>query len=400
MDHTHGFDLSNSSPSQQLNTSSQSTPRHPPSQFATNFRSQFSQQQFQSQFHPNLNPNLNPNFIPFNPYGFQPHFNHLNIGGPYEANWNLSPNRGFGRGAAVEGVQSSSPVESMPFFFAAGSSSPASPMSAAPQTNADFSNQDWSDNSDAEEKKGGRMNWTEEENLKLISSWLHHSKDSIKGNSQRSENFWKNIVAEFNSNVTEDRRRKVPQCKTHWTKTNKLVAHFNGCWIRMMRRRGSGESNDQVMANAHAVKDEQKWAKRKENQVTATNKRLKNTASGAYTSSSNQESQEATSPSKEPQPEGHKQAKARLKGKEKRHSSDMTLESLKTEKMKLYHEATQVKAVAMAKAAEATERKANVDLLNKYLEMTAVDTTGFSDVQLQRHEIALNFLQRKLSDEK
>ncbi|CAO2141687.1 unnamed protein product [Urochloa humidicola] len=188
----------------------------------------------------------------------------------------------------------------------------------------------------------------------------------------------------------------------------------------MMRRRGSGESDDQVMANAHAVykqesegnkpftldywwravKDEQKWAKRKENQVTATNKRLKNTASGAYTSSSNQESQEATSPSKEPRPEGHKQAKARLKGKEKRHSSDMTLESLKTEKMKLYHEATQVKAAAVAKAAEATERKANVDLLNKYLEMTAVDTTGFSDVQLQRHEIALNFLQRKLSDEK
>ncbi|CAL5080830.1 unnamed protein product [Urochloa decumbens] len=253
MDHMHGFNLSNSSPSQQPNTSSQSTPRHPPSQFTTNFPSQFSQQ-FQPQFPPNFNP--------FNPYGFQPPFNHFNIGGPYEGSYNLSPNRGFGRGAAVEGVRSSSPVESMPFFFAAGSSSPASPMSAAPRTNVDFSNQDWSDNSDAEEKKGGRMNWTEEENLKLISSWLHHSKDSIKGNSQRGENFWKNIVAEFNSNVT------------------------------------------------------------------------------------------------------------------------------------------QVKAAAMAKAAEATERRANVDLLNKYLEMTAVDTTGFNDVQLQRHEIALNFLQRKLSDEK
>jgi len=278
----------------------------------------------------------------------------------------------FGRGAAVEGVRSSSPVESMPFVLGAGSSSPASPMSAAPQMNEDFSNQEWSDNSEGEERKGGRMNWTEEENLKLISSWLHHSNDSVKGNSQKGENFWKNIVAEFNSNVPEDRRRKVPQCKTHWTKTNKLVVHFNGCLVRMMRARASGESDDQVMANAHAVykreskgnkpftldywwravKDQQKWAKRKENQDMTSSKRLKNNASGAYTSSSNQESEEA-SPSEKSRPEGQNQAKARMKGKEKKLTSDLTLESLKTGKMRLYHEATQVKAAAVAKVADA-----------------------------------------------
>jgi len=192
MDHTSGFNPSNSSPPVEPNTSSQSTPRNPQSLFATNFAPQLNQQ-FQSQFPPN-----------FNPYGFPPNFNPYNLGNPYEGNFNLSPNGVFGRGAAVEGVRSSSLVESMPFVLGAGSSSPASPMSAAPQMNEDFSNQEWSDNSEGEEKKGGCMNWTEEENLKLISSWLHHSNDSVKGNSQKGENFWKNIVAEFNSNVPED----------------------------------------------------------------------------------------------------------------------------------------------------------------------------------------------------
>ena len=407
MDHTSAFNPSNSSPPAEPNTSSQSTPRNPQSLFATNFAPQLNQQ-FQSQFPPNFNP--------FNPYGFPPNFNPYNLGNPYEGNFNLSPNGVFGRGAAVEGVRSSSPVESMPFVLGAGSSSPASSMSAAPQMNEDFSNQEWSDNSEGEEKKGGCMNWTEEENLKLISSWLHHSNDSVKGNSQKGENFWKNIVAEFNSNVPEDRRRKVPQCKTHWTKTNKLVVHFNGCWVRMMRARASGESDDKVMANAHAVykreskgnkpftldywwravKDQQKWAKRKENQDMTSSKRLKNNASGAYTSSSNQESEEA-SPSEKSRPEGQNQAKARMKGKEKKLTSDLTLESLKTGKMKLYHEATQVKAAAVAKAADATEKKATVDLLNKYIEMNTMDTTGFSDAQIKRHKIALNYLQTKLS---
>lgn len=120
MDHTSSFNPSNSSPLVEPNTSSQSTPRNPQSLFATNIAPQLNQQ-FQSQFPPNFNP--------FNPYGFPPNFNPYNLGNPYEGNFNLSPNGVFGRGAAVEGVRSSSPVESMPFVLGAGSSSPASSMS-------------------------------------------------------------------------------------------------------------------------------------------------------------------------------------------------------------------------------------------------------------------------------
>ena len=95
----------------------------------------------------------------------------------------------FGRGATSEAVQSSSPVKSMAFPHVVVGSSPASPISVAPQNNEDDTNQVWSDNSDDEEKKGGCMNWTEDEDLKLVSAWLHNSVDSVKGNGQKGNDF-------------------------------------------------------------------------------------------------------------------------------------------------------------------------------------------------------------------
>jgi hypothetical protein len=103
------------------------------------------------------------------------------------------------------------------------------------------------------------MNWSEEENSKLVSAWLHHSVDPVNGNSQKAEHFWKKIVEEFNSYVTPKRRRTIAQCKTHYSKTNNLVVHFNGCWIRMHHAHHSVESDDQIMTKARAIyKSEEK----------------------------------------------------------------------------------------------------------------------------------------------
>ena len=347
----------------------------------------------------------------YHPYGG------LHPGIPYEANFSFPPAGMFGRGAAIEGVRSSSPVESMAYSHGDVGSGPASPISPVQHNNmnADISNQEvWSDTSEGEEKKSGRMHWSEEEDLKLVSAWLHHSVDPVKGNSQKGESFWKNIVAEFNSNVRSERRRTVAQCKTHYTKTNKLVVHFNGCWIRMHHAYRSGESDDQIMAKAHAVykrethgraftldywwkavKDQPKWAKRSENQEMAANKRLKQTESGAYTSSSNQESEDGE-PVERSRPEGQKKAKAKMKGKEKKLTPEMSLESLKAERMKAYHEATKVRAEAVEKAAKATIEKTKVEMLEKYLNLLAEDTTGYSDKRKQGHDSALSYLQSQL----
>ncbi|KAJ1276957.1 hypothetical protein BS78_05G256600 [Paspalum vaginatum] len=403
MDDSSGFNASRSSPEQQIRAS-QSFARCPtPPQFNHQVPPQFNHQA-QHQFPPN-----------YNPYGmhlYPPQYNNQ-----YEANFNFAPGMGFGRGNGSEGVLSSSPVESMVFGQGVSGSSPASPISPAPQMNT-VNVEEWSDNSD-EEKKGGHMNWTEEENLKLVSAWLHNSVDAIKGNSQKGQDFWKKIVAEFNSNVTTDRRRSVSQCKTHYTKTNKIVVHFNGCWIRMKQAHGSGESDDQVMEKAHAlykreaeqkpftlvywwkaVKDQPKWANRGENQEINTNKRVKLNGSGAYTSS-NQESEDA-GPIERSQLEGQKKAKAKLKGKEKC-TSDLSLETLRAEKMKMYHEATHKKAEAMQKAAQSMEiaakEKAKSEMLAKYLDLMALDTSGFDDARRQRHNNVLKYMEMKLFQE-
>ncbi|OEL33670.1 hypothetical protein BAE44_0005311 [Dichanthelium oligosanthes] len=118
--------------------------------------------------------------------------------------------------------------------------------------------------------------------------------------------------------------------------------------------------------------------------------------SGAYTSSSNQESED-TEPRERSRPEGQKKAKAKLKGKEKKLTPEMSLESLKAEGMKVYHEATMRRAEAMEKAAKASKEKAKFDLLNKYLNMMDVDTTGHNDERKQRHESVLNYIQMQIS---
>ena len=60
------------------------------------------------------------------------------------------------------------------------------------------------------------MNWTEDENIRLLSSWLNNSVDPIDGNDKKSEYYWKAVVAEFDSNTASNRKRTVEQCKTHW----------------------------------------------------------------------------------------------------------------------------------------------------------------------------------------
>ncbi|KAF8661053.1 hypothetical protein HU200_057151 [Digitaria exilis] len=102
----------------------------------------------------------------------------------------------------------------------------------------------------------------------------------------------------------------------------------------MKSAHGSGESDEQILERAHAVyksensqkpflfeywwrviKDQPKWAR----VYPLENKRLKLNASGAYTSSSNQDTDEA-SPAANPRPPGRNISRAKLKGKIKSNS--------------------------------------------------------------------------------
>ena len=61
-----------------------------------------------------------------------------------------------------------------------------SPIARAENTNIDpISVEEWSDAGSDEEKIGGRMFWSEEDNLWLISAWLNNSNDPIDSNSKK-----------------------------------------------------------------------------------------------------------------------------------------------------------------------------------------------------------------------
>ena len=90
-------------------------------------------------FPPQFNPQLQPQFPQnFSPYGMPPNYHPyggFHPGIPYEANFSFPPAGMFGRGAAIEGARSSSPVESMAYSHGDVGSGPASPISPVQHNN-------------------------------------------------------------------------------------------------------------------------------------------------------------------------------------------------------------------------------------------------------------------------
>jgi hypothetical protein len=163
---------------------------------------------------------------------------------------------------------------------------------------------------------------------------LNNSVDPIDGNDKKAEYYWKSVAAEFNSNTPPNRRRTVVQCKTHWGGVKKEITKFCGVYSRVRSTWSSGHSDDMIMESAHKrfksennekpftleymwreIKDQPKWRRILEEEEKK-NKRTKISESGAYTSSSNQDTEEDTS-HREKHPQGQKKAKAKLKEKGK-----------------------------------------------------------------------------------
>uniref|UniRef100_I1QMU7 Myb-like domain-containing protein n=1 Tax=Oryza glaberrima TaxID=4538 RepID=I1QMU7_ORYGL len=158
------------------------------------------------------------------------------------------------------------------------------------------------DDDDAEpERTARRLAWTEEEDIRLISTWLINYK---------TDKYWDKVAAEYNSATPGARRREVKHLKNRWQRMINKVAHFNDCWCRVMAKYPSGQSEGMqqmdktwLMYNkeAHvmyleeakhkftfghcwnAVWDQPKW---KEYISSFSTKRVMRSESGGYVSSS------------------------------------------------------------------------------------------------------------------
>ncbi|EAZ44789.1 hypothetical protein OsJ_29420 [Oryza sativa Japonica Group] len=126
-------------------------------------------------------------------------------------------------------------------------------------------------------------------------------------------------------------KRTAKQCRTHWDNVKRDVTKFCGFYAKARNTFTSGYSDEMIMEKAREwyksrnndkpftleymwkdLKDQPKW--RRVLEQSSKNKRNKISESGAYTSSSNQDT-EKESVSKEKRPEGQKAAKQRQKGK-------------------------------------------------------------------------------------
>ncbi|EEC83515.1 hypothetical protein OsI_29094 [Oryza sativa Indica Group] len=377
--------LSQGSQSQTSGNGSQnSTSPQFPSIFSQSQFSQSSTPTFQN-FHPfgaptNYQPygNSTPSFHGFQQQAHWLHSTPVSFQGfrPSE-NWVYSPNQ-------ITGSASSHGSES------------ASQCPARYEENNVVDIEESSDNSQEAGRRGTRVNWTEEENIRLLSSWLNNSVDPINGNDKKAEYYWKAVAAEFNSNTsrTYSRARSTFSC---------------------------GYSDDMIMEKAHIMfksennekpftleymwrelKDQPKW--RRVLEEDSKNKRTKISESGAYTSSSDQDTEEENR-RKEKRPEGQKKAKAKLKGRGK-NVAPSPLGDQPCQDFVLYNEAIKVKAEAMLKSVEATSKSAEakkeytrMEKYQTYLKLLDKDTSNFSDAKLKRHEAVLEKLATELAEE-
>ncbi|CAI8604271.1 unnamed protein product [Vicia faba] len=151
--------------------------------------------------------------------------------------------------------------------------------------------------------KTPKQRFQQKEDEVLIQSWLNVSKDSIVGVDQKGDSFWNRIGEAYNKHRdTNYKERKPMALKGRWHKINPSIQKFVGCYKQAVSTQQSGSSESNIIQAAYKIyfqdegekfifeaawrllKDEPKWLT---GSSEASTKRTKNSASGAYSSSSN-----------------------------------------------------------------------------------------------------------------
>ena len=122
-----------------------------------------------------------------------------------------------------------------------------------------FSSQ-WTNNAPTQaeettEDRRGRRNWSQKEDVVLISAWLNTSKDSVIGNEQKAGSFWKRVGAYFNASpqLVGMADREVGNCKQRWSKISDQVSKFVGSLRAATSQQSSGQNDNDVMKLANEI---------------------------------------------------------------------------------------------------------------------------------------------------
>nr|CAB3491208.1 unnamed protein product [Digitaria exilis] len=281
-----------------------------------------------------------------------------------------------------------------------------------------------------------RILWTQHEDVKMMSSWLHNSTDPSMGADRRNEQYWYDVAETYNETTPNSRKRNAKQIKDRFNKVNGLTDLFHSAWVKA-RRIFTSDCNDQMWIDKahvfyiednkdkeqklgpfvlmdiwHAVGNEAMWI--------TYNIGLKE----ACKKKSSVNGKEGTDVQQPGRPMGHKIAKkAKLEKHSKAEAKDSDIEELdkfgkiqieehanqlkvlevqkklsteKIEQEKLAHLSAKEQKEAAEKQREARKLELEAKMLETYNRLLSLDKTLMSDEEKEDHANTIKCLKKKL----
>ncbi|XP_042415084.1 uncharacterized protein LOC122004229 [Zingiber officinale] len=104
----------------------------------------------------------------------------------------------------------------------------------------------------SDEDNNKRTVWIVAYDKLLATAYTIMSEDSVVGNVQKSESFWKRVVTYFNTNQAKGaKKRTAEKAKSHWASLKKIINRYNGIYNKWYNDRPSGWSDEDLMVRAH-----------------------------------------------------------------------------------------------------------------------------------------------------
>lgn len=202
--------------------------------------------------------------------------------------------------------------------------------------------------------------------------------------------------------------------KDHWTRSNRKVVQFNGCWCVLNSVYTSGRSDDQLLGEARiqykaqtgthfvldhwwqAIHDQPKWNRNYDTKVRSSEgKRTKVSVSGAYISSDDT----TDTPVEEVRPEGRDAAKKRCnKGKNKTQESQSSNTEVKNAFFKIQHDRNETIKKSTDSLLQFSRRKKKTSLVKLFTKLVTTDTSGYTEEQMMDHAVALKYVKDMLKN--
>ncbi|CAO2185468.1 unnamed protein product [Urochloa humidicola] len=108
------------------------------------------------------------------------------------------------------------------------------------------------DNEEEAPRTEKRIYWSQEEDVRMMSSWLLNSTDSSCGADRRNEQYWVDVEVTCNETAPSHRARNAKQIKDRFHKVNKWTDLFHSAWLKARMIYTSGYNDQMWIEKAHS----------------------------------------------------------------------------------------------------------------------------------------------------